>query len=96
MMLPHAFSYIRFCGLNIVKIYDVFKNKRLYLYIFFYFCMYRTIVTDIMDQVILNKLAKEFPDSEDIIQVYNEWGDSEYLQELFTALDRYEPDWNKE
>lgn len=96
MILSHVFSYIRFCGLNIVKIYDVFKNKRLYLYIFFYFCMYRTIVTDIMDQVILNKLEKEFPDSEDIIQVYNEWGDSEYLQELFTALDRYEPDWNKE
>lgn len=49
-----------------------------------------------MDKVILDKLAKEFPDNEDIIQVYEDWGDSEYLQELFTALDRYEPDWNKE
>lgn len=49
-----------------------------------------------MDKVILDKLEKEFPGNEDIIQVYEEWGNSEYLQELFTVLDRYEPDWNKE
>lgn len=49
-----------------------------------------------MEQIILDRLAREYPDNEDLIQVYTEWGDSEYLQELFTALDRYEPDWNKE
>ena len=49
-----------------------------------------------MNQVILDEITREFPDSEDIIQVYSEWGNSEYLQELFTELDRYEPDWNKE
>ena len=49
-----------------------------------------------MNKITLDELAKEFPDNEDIIQVYEDWGDSEYLQELFTALDRYEPDWNKE
>ena len=49
-----------------------------------------------MNQVIIDEITREFPDSEDIIQVYSEWGSSEYLQELFTALDRYEPDWNKE
>lgn len=49
-----------------------------------------------MDKSILDELVEEFPDNEGIIQVYHEWGDSEYLQELFAALDRYEPDWNKE
>lgn len=49
-----------------------------------------------MDKTILDRLAKEYPDNEDLIQVYEEWGDSEYLQDLFTVLDRYEPDWNKE
>lgn len=49
-----------------------------------------------MNQDSLDELMKDFPDNEDMLQVYREWGNSEYLQELFTALDRYEPAWNKE
>lgn len=49
-----------------------------------------------MDKTTLERLASTYPDNEDLIQVYREWGDSKYLQELFSALDRYEPDWNKE
>jgi len=49
-----------------------------------------------MNNMELEELAITYPDNEDLIQVYRDWGDTEYLQELFTALDRYEPDWNKE
>lgn len=49
-----------------------------------------------MDKIKLEELAIAFPDNEDMIQVYQDWGGTEYLQELFMVLDRYEPDWNKE
>ena len=49
-----------------------------------------------MNNIDLEQLAIDYPDNEDLIQVYQDWGHSEYLQELFTALNRYEPDWNKE
>ena len=48
-----------------------------------------------MDQIKLEELAVAYPDQEDLVQVYKEWGDSAYLQELFKVLDSYEPDWNK-
>ena len=44
----------------------------------------------------MEELAVAYPDQEDLVQVYKEWGDSAYLQELFKVLDSYEPDWNKE
>ena len=46
-----------------------------------------------MDQIKLEELAVAYPDQEDLVQVYKEWGDSAYLQELFKVLDSYEPDW---
>ncbi len=49
-----------------------------------------------MTKIDLEQLAVAYPDQEDLIQVYENWGDSVYLQELFVALDDYEPDWNKE
>lgn len=49
-----------------------------------------------MNKIDLEELAIVYPDNEDLIQVYRDWGNSEYLQELFCVLDRYEPDWNKE
>lgn len=49
-----------------------------------------------MDKTTLEKLAKTYPDQENLIQVYRDWGNSEYLKELEQALDQYEPDWNKE
>ena len=49
-----------------------------------------------MNKIDLEELAIAYTDNEDLIQVYRDWGNSEYLQELFCVLDRYEPDWNKE
>lgn len=49
-----------------------------------------------MTKIDLEQLAVAYPDQEDLIQVYENWGDSVYLQELFVALDDYESDWNKE
>ena len=43
-----------------------------------------------MDQIKLEELAVAYPDQEDLVQVYKEWGDSAYLQELFKVLDSYE------
>lgn len=49
-----------------------------------------------MDKIELEKLAADYADNEDVVQVYRDWGDTVCLQELFAALERYEPDWNKE
>lgn len=49
-----------------------------------------------MSKIDLEELAISYPDNEDLIQVYQDWGETVYLQELFSVLDRYEPDWNKE
>ena len=49
-----------------------------------------------MDKIELEKLAADYADNEDVVQVYQDWGDTVYLQELFAALEQYEPDWNKE
>lgn len=49
-----------------------------------------------MDKTILEKLALEYPEQEDLIQVYQEWGETVSLKELLGVLNAYEPDWNKE
>lgn len=49
-----------------------------------------------MDKTELEQLAVAYADNADVLQVYQDWGDTVYLQELFAALNRYEPDWNKE
>lgn len=49
-----------------------------------------------MDEIELEKLATAYAGQEDVIQVYRDWDDTVYLQELFSALERYEPEWNKE
>lgn len=50
----------------------------------------------VMNKIDLEELALAFPGNEDLIQVYQDWGETEYLQELFAVLDNYERDWNKE
>ena len=44
----------------------------------------------------IEKLAAGYPASEEVVQVYRDWGETAYLQELFAELDAYEPDWNRE
>ncbi len=50
----------------------------------------------VMNKIDLEELSLAYPDNEDLIQVYQDWGETEYLQELFAVLDKYEKDWNKE
>lgn len=49
-----------------------------------------------MDTVILEKIRQEYSDNEDIIQLYEEWGNSPYLKMIFSILDKRHPDWNLE
>lgn len=49
-----------------------------------------------MEKLDLQELATNFPDNEDLIQVYRDWYDTQALKDLINELDRYEPDWNKE
>lgn len=49
-----------------------------------------------MNEIDLEELAISFPANEDLIQLYQDWGDTAYLQEIFAVLDKYEPEWNKE
>lgn len=49
-----------------------------------------------MKVVDLKQLVVDYPDQEDLVQVYKEWGDTVYFRELLEELKAYEPDWNKE
>lgn len=37
-----------------------------------------------------------YAENEEILQVYEDWGDTEYLKEVINGLNSYRPDWNKE
>ena len=37
-----------------------------------------------------------YAENEEIMQVYEEWGETAYLKEVIGVLNRYNPDWNKE
>lgn len=37
-----------------------------------------------------------YAENEEILQVYEDWGDTEYLKEVINVLNRYNPEWNKE
>ncbi len=37
-----------------------------------------------------------YAENEEILQVYEDWGDTEYLKEVIHVLNGYNPDWNKE
>lgn len=39
---------------------------------------------------------KDYPEDDEVLQLYEEWGDTPYLKEVFNALSQYNPDWNKE
>lgn len=42
------------------------------------------------------EILASYPENEDMIFLYEEWGETPYLRELFTLLSEYQPDWNKE
>lgn len=37
-----------------------------------------------------------YAENEEIMQVYEEWGETAYLKEVIGVLNHYNPDWNKE
>ncbi len=37
-----------------------------------------------------------YAENEEILQVYEDWGETEYLKEVVSVLNRYNPEWNKE
>lgn len=37
-----------------------------------------------------------YPENEEIVQVYEDWGDTIYLKEIVDLLTAYSPEWNKE
>ncbi len=49
-----------------------------------------------MNKIDLEQLSTAYPDQEDLMQVYKDWGETVYLRELIAALEGYEPEWNKE
>lgn len=49
-----------------------------------------------MDAQELEKIKEEYENNEDLIQLYEDWGDSPYLQEIFQLLDNHDTDWVKE
>lgn len=49
-----------------------------------------------MNQVNWNEALKSYPENEEMVQLYEDWGDTEYLKEVFAVLNEFNPDWNKE
>ena len=49
-----------------------------------------------MNKTDWQKELAEYADNEEILQVYEDWGNSGYLQEIFRLLNEFNPDWNKE
>ncbi len=49
-----------------------------------------------MNKTDWQKELAEYADNEEILQVYEDWGNSGYLQEVFRLLNEFNPDWNKE
>lgn len=49
-----------------------------------------------MDKIELNEKLAPYRENSDIVFLYEEWGDTPYLKELFGILDAHNPDWSKE
>lgn len=49
-----------------------------------------------MDSALWESLSDFQQENEDLVQLYEEWGDSPALKDIFTSLNDYNPDWNKE
>lgn len=42
------------------------------------------------------EVLASYPENEDMVLLYEAWGETPYLKELFALLSEYQPDWNKE
>lgn len=50
----------------------------------------------IMDTKELEKLKDEYENNEDLIQLYEDWSETPYLEEIFCLLDEQNPEWERE
>ena len=46
-----------------------------------------------MNTEVLERLKEEYGEEDDVIQLYEDWGDTPYLHEIFQILDDNDPDW---
>ena len=46
-----------------------------------------------MNSEILERLKEEYEEGDDVILLYEDWGDTPYLPEMFKILDQQNPDW---
>ena len=46
-----------------------------------------------MNEEVLERLKEEYGEEDDVIQLYEDWGDTPYLHEIFLVLDENELDW---
>ena len=44
----------------------------------------------------MENLKEEYENNEDLIQLYEEWSETPYLEEIFGVLDERCPDWERE
>ena len=49
-----------------------------------------------MNNELLERLKTEYGEEDDVIQLYEEWGETPYLQEIVQILDRQNSDWTLE
>lgn len=49
-----------------------------------------------MNNEVLERLKEEYGEEDDVIQLYEDWGDTPYMREMFQILDRHNPDWTME
>lgn len=49
-----------------------------------------------MNNELLERLKTEYGEDDDVIQLYEEWSETPYLQEIFQILDRQNSDWTLE
>lgn len=46
-----------------------------------------------MNSEVLERLKEEYEEGDDLILLYEDWGDTPYLQEVFQILDQYNTEW---
>ena len=49
-----------------------------------------------MNNEVLERLKEEYGEDDDLIQLYEDWGDTPYLHEIYRILDEHSSDWGLE
>ena len=46
-----------------------------------------------MNNEVLERLKEEYGEDDDLIQLYEDWGNTPYLHEIYRILDEHSSDW---